>query len=291
MFDSAKNKLKSLPSEHRRWTTFGTLFVVLFTLPVMVYGLLTGQFEIRKRAATGEITPTPTPTNGPDFLACNSDTDCACGTNEVTNQCAVGNKGYIDTSRQCPDFCGGFDNKSTTRCVSSLCQQVRISFTPTPTQSDSQKAQLSFKIKFQGISMQRPNKLVTVILKQNKQEKGEFPGVEVVSTADGVYTGDIMNIPLGTYDVLIKGQVSLQRKFQGIVLQAGKNIQNFSQTELLTGDINNDNRINAQDLALLTKDYQPHTPPNSPADLDSDGFVNAQDIRFVIENYRKEGDE
>lgn len=319
MLDFVKEKFARIPPQYRRWPTLGALAILLIVLPITVFGLLTGKFEIRKRAASGEVTPTPTPIQEPNFLACNTDKDCACGTNEVTNQCAVGNKGYIDTSRQCPDFCGGINGKLTTQCISGLCQQVRISPTPTckprpacldrevnpckmpetidmcprptPTQPNSQKAQLSFKIKLQGIKSQKPNKAANIILKQNNQEKAEFPKIEVVTDQNGVYIGNITQILPGTYDLYLKVPGHLQKKFSGLTLNADDNVQDFSGIELLAGDTNGDNRVNAQDLVVLIQQYQPNTPPNSPADFNADGVVNAQDIRFVIENYRKEGDE
>ena len=55
---------------------------------------------------------------------CNIDEDCACGVDKETNQCAFGNKNYIDTSKQCPDFCEGFAGIYTIKCVNNTCVQV-----------------------------------------------------------------------------------------------------------------------------------------------------------------------
>lgn len=56
---------------------------------------------------------------------CESDSDCACGTNVLTGDCLYGNKNLVDTSRQCPDFCvwmgpNGVD-RITPTCVNNTC--------------------------------------------------------------------------------------------------------------------------------------------------------------------------
>jgi hypothetical protein len=38
---------------------------------------------------------------------CKQDSDCACGVHVTTGECFYGNEDYVDTSRQCPDFCTG----------------------------------------------------------------------------------------------------------------------------------------------------------------------------------------
>ncbi|MFN3910376.1 MAG: DUF333 domain-containing protein, partial [Candidatus Anstonellaceae archaeon] len=36
---------------------------------------------------------------------CLKDSDCACGTNTITKECFAGQKEFVNTSVQCPDFC------------------------------------------------------------------------------------------------------------------------------------------------------------------------------------------
>lgn len=57
-------------------------------------------------------------------LACNTDADCACGTHINTGECFLGNKNYVDISRQCPDFCTGIAGNFETRCVDNICKSV-----------------------------------------------------------------------------------------------------------------------------------------------------------------------
>lgn len=60
------------------------------------------------------------------YFTCEQDSDCGCGTDNTTGQCAYGNKEFINTFRQCPDFCGGFTGKLTTKCISGKCTQKNL---------------------------------------------------------------------------------------------------------------------------------------------------------------------
>jgi len=55
---------------------------------------------------------------------CQTNDDCVCGIDKETGECAVGNKTYIDTSKQCPDFCTGFGGQFKIVCKDNQCLQV-----------------------------------------------------------------------------------------------------------------------------------------------------------------------
>ncbi|MEM2713956.1 MAG: hypothetical protein QXE64_02570 [Candidatus Pacearchaeota archaeon] len=55
---------------------------------------------------------------------CETDSDCACGVDRETKQCAYGNKVYIDTSMQCQDFCTGIHGAFKLKCINNLCTMV-----------------------------------------------------------------------------------------------------------------------------------------------------------------------
>jgi len=56
-----------------------------------------------------------------DKRYCQTDTDCACGVDKETKECAIGNKKYIDTSKECPDFCGGIAGHLKLVCKENQC--------------------------------------------------------------------------------------------------------------------------------------------------------------------------
>lgn len=57
---------------------------------------------------------------------CEQDTDCACGRHKTTGDCFFGNKNYVDTGKQCPDFCTGIAGNLEIRCVSNECTQKNV---------------------------------------------------------------------------------------------------------------------------------------------------------------------
>lgn len=62
-------------------------------------------------------------------VSCQKDADCACGRSKTTNDCAIGNKDYIDDEdeddiKPCPDFCSGIGGNLKVKCVANTCQQI-----------------------------------------------------------------------------------------------------------------------------------------------------------------------
>lgn len=55
---------------------------------------------------------------------CGDDGDCACGRHIRTGNCFYGNADYVDTSRQCPDFCTGIAGHLRIGCVKNECKQI-----------------------------------------------------------------------------------------------------------------------------------------------------------------------
>lgn len=63
--------------------------------------------------------------SGKNIMSCKTDADCACGTNKETGDCFYGNKKYVNTANQCPDFCSGYDGKLIIKCIDNECTQLR----------------------------------------------------------------------------------------------------------------------------------------------------------------------
>ncbi len=55
---------------------------------------------------------------------CNADSDCACGVHIKTAACFYGDKNFVDTSKQCPDFCTGISNNFEIKCIEGKCKQI-----------------------------------------------------------------------------------------------------------------------------------------------------------------------
>jgi len=60
----------------------------------------------------------------PSEKYCAQDADCACGVSKATGDCFYGNKLYVDTTRQCPDFCTGIAGNLILKCVDNECRHI-----------------------------------------------------------------------------------------------------------------------------------------------------------------------
>ncbi len=56
---SLRESLGKIPIKYRYWTSLGILAALLIALPITLIGLMTGTFELRKRAVTGESVSNP----------------------------------------------------------------------------------------------------------------------------------------------------------------------------------------------------------------------------------------
>ena len=156
--------------------------------------------------------------------------------------------------------------------------------TPTPTPEPG-KTSLVFKLKFPGVTIGGKETQVKVSLAKDGEERVET--VRVVSDANGVFAGEVINLEPGVYDVYLKGWAHLQKKFGSVTLNSGENMIDWTAFPLLAGDANGDNLINIQDFGILVRDY---LKTESPADFNLDGVVNIQDFQLMVENYLKEGE-
>jgi len=162
--------------------------------------------------------------------------------------------------------------------------------TPTPLPSPPPgKANLSFKLKFQGINAQKPGRLVRILFKQGGQEMYRFDNVTTSSNQGGVYSGEVGDIAVGTYDVYVKGPVHLQKKFANVSLNQGSNSEDWSGVALKAGDFDDNNVLNISDIAAMLAEYTALSVPvnqsNQKFDIDANGVINIIDIALILANY------
>ncbi|MEM4272084.1 MAG: DUF333 domain-containing protein [Candidatus Bilamarchaeaceae archaeon] len=65
----------------------------------------------------GECTP-----EAPNY--CKKDSDCACGRIIPSGECFYGQKEFVNTEEQCPDFCTGIAGHLSIKCENHQCVQV-----------------------------------------------------------------------------------------------------------------------------------------------------------------------
>lgn len=171
----------------------------------------------------------------------------------------------------------------------------RAGNTTTTTKSyryEPDKANLILKIQIQGPVSQQPlDQKAQVLLKQSEVVKHSFNDVSLFFKNNGIYavyeTEKLYNILPGYYDLYFKGWAQQQMVFPNINLVFGDNLIDQSQTFILAGDLNTDNKINLMDSIFIIKDYgKTFLTPVLP-DLNLDSQVNFNDLFFILNNYLK----
>lgn len=153
-------------------------------------------------------------------------------------------------------------------------------------QSTPSVVSLEIAAKFQGVAVQRPDKSISIDIKQQTNDI-QTGNATFASDSSGKYTGTITaNIPAGTYDLYLKGPAHLRKKFIGVGLNLGNNQVDFTSTPLLAGDVNQDNKVDLLDYSAMVLVYEPGVTKSSSADLNFDGKVDLLDYSLLVTNYR-----
>lgn len=112
--------------------------------------------------------------------------------------------------------------------------------------------------------------------------------------ADGTYTNlSLAGLTTGTqYTALLKGSAQIATSASFTMSPTISNLNDGQALDLTTGDLNEDNVINAADLSIAQKALG-STPKssnwNSNADFNADGIINSFDLAIISRNMDKVG--
>ena len=128
--------------------------------------------------------------------------------------------------------------------------------------------------------------------KQGSFSESHSIGFNAISTTNPDFRGSLStNLVPGIFDVFIKTDGYLQKKYSGIILNSGYQTPTFS-APLLAGDFvtppnSTPNVLTIADVGDILSRYTGiSTPmPNSIYDLNGDGNLTATDIGIVLSNY------
>lgn len=171
-------------------------------------------------------------------------------------------------------------------------QLVKISASPTPRVEETKKdATLKFFLKFQGINAKRPAKLINVTLDRGGNETHTYKGIRISPNPEGLYFGQLNDIPSGVFNISFKNDSYLGKTFENVKIEPGTNTWYFENSPLKPGDFNSDNTLDINDIALLlaeiTSDSVNANQGNMKFDVDSNAKIDIKDLELVLENYTK----
>jgi len=119
---------------------------------------------------------------------------------------------------------------------------------------------------------------------------GLYTATVVTTDNEGAFS--LGGIPVGTYDVLVKGAHTLAERRNGVSVVTSPTV-NLGAIPLLEGDANNDNYVGAVDASFLASGYWKSKGQAgfvAGADLNEDGTIDARDASLLASNYGLAGD-
>lgn len=154
--------------------------------------------------------------------------------------------------------------------------------------STTNKGDLDFQLKFQGVNSAASGKAVDVTLMQGNTQTGSFSNV-ALTVSGNIYSGSIPNLDGGTYDVYIKGPVHLRKKIPGIIVSVA-GTQNWPATPILfVGDISQDNHVDTSDYSRMLLKFNPMITQNTIEDINFDNKVDITDYSLMLLNFNPLG--
>jgi hypothetical protein len=105
----------------------------------------------------------------------------------------------------------------------------------------------------------------------------------IPANPDGTFS---LTAPAGIYKVMATASGFLSAQKDSVTITSG-NATTLPTINLLAGDIDNNNVIDAFDAMTIGMNYNTITP--SAADLNNDGIINILDLELVARNYLKTG--
>jgi hypothetical protein len=166
--------------------------------------------------------------------------------------------------------------------------------TPTPTPEVEvvrNDATFRFFIKLQGVNAKRPARLINITFNKSNSETHTYKSIRISPNSEGVYFGQLGNIPSGIFDISFKTDSHLRETFDNIKIDPGINTWYFENSPLIAGDFNADNILDVTDIALLlaemNSDSTNTNQDNAKYDVDVNARIDIKDLEIVLEGYNK----
>lgn len=99
---------------------------------------------------------------------------------------------------------------------------------------------------------------------------------------NGAYT---IEVAPGTYEVVIGKPGYLYKTYSGVEIKDSD--RTLETIGLIAGQLNDDNVVDVEDLALLLQQYRRPELYSVAADLNDDGIVDVEDLALLLQGYRK----
>lgn len=227
-----------------------------------------------------ESTQTSQATQSPVATQSSGDTTI---NNNITNNTTTNNTTNNVTNNTTTD--NSTTTSSNTGTSTTTTSSTQNSFTSTNKQT---AYKFTFKVRLQSINSQGPDKNTTLSFYQGKKLMASR-NTTTSSDANGIYTGVTQSVDPGSYDVVVKVNGYLAKKFKNVNVVSGNNLWNWSVTRMIAGDFDNNNVFNLYDIGLFLSEYTKSAVPvnsnNNKFDVDNSKVINEDDLNIILANY------
>jgi len=258
-----------------------------------------------------------------DLNKCSSESNTKCDGKNLGDSCGsgytcqkgakveYGNDGLIACKCKTGGSSGGGNNPTATptqKPKATATSKATATPTATPTSSPSASPSASpttgtgvFDIFFrlQGITESRTAKEFIITIKKGNSVAKKLTGIASTSSSSGVFETKVDSSAFctssNTFDVFIKGQSHLAKKFEGVSIKCAGSTLNKStdsDDELKAGDVNGDNAISIEDVAIVLKYYTDFSitvdstkSEMVASDINKDGVITIDDVALVALNW------
>lgn len=186
--------------------------------------------------------------------------------------------------------------KTLSSTPSSSTKTETPSSPPSLAQASSFGPTLNFKLTLEGRPERKMGSKVFVgIAEGPSQDKPKYILSFSVDLPDsGLFEGlSLAGLTSGSqYTAYLKPSVQIATSSAFVMSPSITNLNNGQALKVLTGDLNQDNTINASDYSIAKASFgaTPGTPLwNENIDFNKDGLINTVDLGFITRNYGKTG--
>jgi len=184
---------------------------------------------------------------------------------------------------------------STPPVVSSTAPRPSNAPSPTPASIPQIQTKTTFKVMLEGrlgkYENFRGNPRGNIsIFKNGRQIDAAL--TTVFAENDGAYSSDALVIRPGKYDLMIKVDGRLSQIFRNIEIADVERVTiDLSAKPLLAGDVNNDNKVDFNDVDQFLAHFNKVLPTQMPwIDFSGNSKVERNDLQLLLNNYNKLGE-
>lgn len=285
------SQFRRLPQKNQKMIGIAVTVFLLLSTPLLLWGFLTGNFDLRERAGSGPITPPGTPPAQTPLVWAPTGTTIMADDFYIT----YGEKFYTGhTHDSYIEVLNITNNSYTFEATSNKYGdnlKLRINF-----KKDSQSWWIESVQVYNSNYADKWITYTTWTLQSPLGQAYTFNGVYDFELIDPFTNQSVAHVHFR--NLLVRAFYDLSPTSTPSITPSGSPMSSPSASPTISaspspsssptpkeGDVNSDGLVNIVDIGIIVDHYRTTPPGDIRADLNNDGTVNIVDIGIVINNY------